>query len=827
MSLHTTYKAEFSAEERAQIDKEFNRLADTTYLDHAGTTLYAESQVAAAAKELQRNVICNPHTCRATGDYVDQVRYKILEFFNTDADDYHVIFTANATAALRIVAESFQFAEEAVKNAEVGNFYYCQENHTSVLGMRALVRERCRGVYVLTQAEIAQNITTSNGASKAPGNANSLVVFSAQCNFSGYKMPLGVIEQVQQRGLCEQGKCVWSNDLIVEQPQLANHYVLLDAASYVATNFLDLQRHRPDFVCVSFYKIFGYPTGVGALLVSRRGAAVLRKGFYGGGTINYAYPHTMEHQPRSTFHERFEDGTLPFLSIVELLQGFRTLQRLVPPTREPSVRTMERISRHVHALAQYCEQQLKQMRHANGTPLITFYNHTGYENRATQGGIVTFNVRTDSGGFVGFGEIACMAALHRILLRTGCFCNVGACQAHLQLDEDTMDAIYKRAGRICGDYYDLLNGRPTGAVRLSFGYMTRQQDVERVLEMLRSCYLAKKPQQRMSFIEAQVDQLPAVLQQRARILRPRVLQLAVYPVKSCAAFKIGRVEAKGDSAMHMNGQIKAEETTPTRWPLTTKGLQYDRQWMIVDVNGMAVTQKKCVELCRIQPRIVADHLELHFGESDRTVSVPLSLQEQAKSSARCLSKVCRQPIEGYDCGDEVGSWLSEMLGVEGLRLLRQSRQRVAPKGSSSAEGSSSPSSKSSPTQLSLVNQAQFLLINCASVRSLQLDEPLEDTVDRFRANIVIDTETPFDELSYTQLRIGPVDFNVDGVCQRCDIICINQSTGERTPGTLTTISRMQSGMMKFGIYISQSERDADLKEQEMYLSIGDALMVSY
>ncbi|EDW06968.1 molybdenum cofactor sulfurase [Drosophila mojavensis] len=776
------YTAEFTAEEQALIDKEFARLGESTYLDHAGTTLYAESQVLSAAQQLQRDVICNPHTCRATGDYVDQVRYRILEFFNTNADDYHVVFTANATAALRLVADHFDFAGD-------GNFHYCQENHTSVLGMRQLVK--AKGIYMLTKDDIELNVldqpSTPAPAAAATAQANSLVTFSAQCNFSGYKMPLTVIEQIQKRGLQQLGKCIWSAE---SQPAAknvdSNYYVCLDAAAFAASSPLDLQRFRPDFVCVSFYKIFGYPTGVGGLLVSRRGAEVLRKRFYGGGTINYAYPHTMEHQLRNVFHERFEDGTLPFLSIVELLQGFRTLERLVPG------RSIERISRHVHGLARYCEHQLKQLKHPNGAPLITLYNHAGYEDRAKQGGTVAFNVRTNTGDYVGFGEVACMAALHRILLRTGCFCNVGACQHFLQLNDETMDAIYKRAGRICGDYFDLLDGQPTGAVRVSFGYMTRIQDVDRFLQMLRNSYLViAKPQQRFSFIEQQAELLPKALQQRAQRLRPRLLQLAIYPVKSCAAFKI--------------------DSSTGSWPLTKQGLQYDREWMIVDMNGMALTQKRCTDLCLIQPRIVGDQLELHYAET--SCSMPLSLSVQAANSARCHSKVCRQAIEGYDCGDEVATWLSQSLGLEGVRLLRQSAQRSAP--------------GTQQQQLSLVNQAQFLLVNRASVRSLQFEESLDETVDRFRANIIIDTGTPFEELTYTQLRIGDILFQVDGPCQRCDMICINQRTGERSPETLTTIARMQSGKMRFGIYISRlpSETD-DRLEQQQQLTCGDVIVVS-
>ncbi|EDV95146.1 molybdenum cofactor sulfurase [Drosophila grimshawi] len=765
------YTAEFTPDEQALIDAEFARLSDSTYLDHAGTTLYAHNQVSDAAQQLQRDVICNPHTCRVTGDYVDQVRYKILEFFNTNADEYHVVFTANASAALRLVADHFDFGTN-------GNFHYCQENHTSVLGMRQLVS--ANRIYMLTKDQILLNNGTPAGATAAAATAhsdNSLVVFSAQCNFSGYKMPLTVIEKIQQDGLREPGKCI--DCKLQSDPGQSNYYVCLDAASYAASSPLDLRRHRPDYVCLSFYKIFGYPTGVGALLVSKRGAELLKKRFYGGGTVNFAYPHTMEHQLRSTFHERFEDGTLPFLSIVELLQGFQTLQRLVPG------RSMERISRHVHSLARYCEQQLLQMQYPNGAPLVTLYNHAGYEDRMQQGGIVAFNVRTAAGDYVGFGEIASVAALHRILLRTGCFCNVGACQHFMNLNGDAMDAIYKLAGRICGDYYDLLDGRPTGAVRVSFGYMTRLQDVDRLLQMLRDSYLSVKWHQRLDFIEQRVQQLPKLLQQRAQQLRPQLLQLAIYPVKSCAALKMPA------SA------------------LTDQGLQYDREWMIVDLNGMALTQKRCTDLCLIQPRIVADQLQLHFnGDGSTTfVSVPLSLTDQATNSARCQSKVCRQSVEGYDCGDEVANWLCQQLGLDGLRLLRQSAQRRAP---------------GDRQQLSLVNQAQFLLVNRASVRSLGFEEPLDETVDRFRSNIVIDTGVPFEELEFGQLRIGEVLFQVEGPCQRCDMICINQRTGQRSPDTLTTIARIQSGKMRFGIYISRLPNENRMQPQ---LACGDPITV--
>jgi selenocysteine lyase/cysteine desulfurase len=65
--------------------------------------------------------------------------------------------------------------------------------------------------------------------------------------------------------------------------------VLLDAAAYVPTNRLDLDRWQPDFVALSFYKMFGWPSGVGCLLARREALAKLERPWFSGGTIVAAF----------------------------------------------------------------------------------------------------------------------------------------------------------------------------------------------------------------------------------------------------------------------------------------------------------------------------------------------------------------------------------------------------------------------------------------------------------------------------------------------------------------------------------------------------------
>lgn len=125
-------------------------------------------------------------------------------------------------------------------------------------------------------------------------DSNSLFIYPAQCNFSGTKYPLDWIERVQSGHLNG-----------IKGPRSKRWFVLLDAANFAGTNYLNLTTYKPDFVTFSFYKIFGYPTGVGALLVKNESGGVLGKKYYGGGTVLMALAKENEAVMKSSLSERF------------------------------------------------------------------------------------------------------------------------------------------------------------------------------------------------------------------------------------------------------------------------------------------------------------------------------------------------------------------------------------------------------------------------------------------------------------------------------------------------------------------------------------------
>lgn len=99
-----------------------------------------------------------------------------------------------------------------------------------------------------------------------------LFCYPAQSNFSGWKYPLNYVKGIQGRYLYP----------ACDHP--GRWFVLLDAASYISSSLLDLQKCPADFVPISFYKLFGFPTGLGALLVRNNTASMLKKAYFGGGT---------------------------------------------------------------------------------------------------------------------------------------------------------------------------------------------------------------------------------------------------------------------------------------------------------------------------------------------------------------------------------------------------------------------------------------------------------------------------------------------------------------------------------------------------------------
>jgi selenocysteine lyase/cysteine desulfurase len=391
---------------------------------------------------LRGSVFGNPHssnpTSMASTHHVEATRAAILAFFNAAPDEYEVIFSTNASGALKLVGESYPF--------EAGDRYLLTfDNHNSVNGIREYASAAGASVtytpVLPPDMRMDAEALTAHLAEARPGGHN-LFAYPAQSNFSGVQHALDWIPRAQALG--------WD--------------VLLDAAAFVPSNTLDLRQWHPDFVPISFYKMFGYPTGVGCLLARKAALAKLRRPWFAGGTITVASVQGDKYY-FADGPEAFEDGTLNYLSLPAVEIGLRHIQQI----------GIETIHTRVMALTGWLLRELTALAHPTGVPLVSVY---GPVNAELRGGTVTLNFYDREGHFIDHRLVERRANAAHISLRTGCFCNPGDGELALGISADELTSCFIRHDRLTLDEFRrCIDDKSTGAVRISVGLATTFADV--------------------------------------------------------------------------------------------------------------------------------------------------------------------------------------------------------------------------------------------------------------------------------------------------------------------------------------------------------------
>jgi selenocysteine lyase/cysteine desulfurase len=370
---------------------------------------------------------------------VERTRRHVLRFFNAAADEYAVIFTANASQALKLVGESYPF--------EPGDqFLLTFDNHNSVNGIREFDRARGATTTYIPVAPPDMRVPESSldrHMRLAREGHNNLFAYPAQSNFSGVQHPLEWIERAQALG--------WD--------------VLLDAAAFVPTNRLDLGRWHPDYVALSFYKMFGYPTGIGALVARWPALEKLHRPWFAGGTISVASVQADRYYPAAGA-AAFEDGTLDYLNIPAVDFGLEFLESV----------GLDLVNLRVKCLTGWMIESLLELEHSTGQPLVQLY---GPRSTSGRGGTVTLNFYDSKGQAIDHQLIELAANHEMISLRTGCFCNPGAGEMALGLSKQELVTCFSGSERSMtyDDFRMCIDSGSTGAVRVSVGVVSNFADV--------------------------------------------------------------------------------------------------------------------------------------------------------------------------------------------------------------------------------------------------------------------------------------------------------------------------------------------------------------
>lgn len=445
--FETTHQLdELRAREYARLDEQHH-----IYLDYTGGGLYADSQIRAHMELLGQNVFGNPHSTNPTSlamtHLIEQTRGYVLDYFNASPDEYVVVFTQNASGALKLVGESYPFDSAS-------HYLLLFDNHNSVNGIREFARAKhAQVVYapvIPPDMRIDDTKLTTFLDLAKPGTTN-LFAYPAQSNFTGTQHSLEWIERAQAKG--------WD--------------VLLDAAAFAPTNRLDLGRWHPDFVPLSFYKMMGYPTGVGALLARKIALRKLHRPWFAGGTITVA----SVQGDRYYFQEgaeAFEDGTPNYLTLPAVEIGLRHIADI----------GIDKIHTRVLCLTDWMLHRLTTLRHSNGAPIVRVY---GPVNTQDRGGTIAMNFYDVNGHFIDHRLVEQKANRSNISLRTGCFCNPGGGELALGISAEELSICFRHSTErmTLDEFRRCIDDKSTGAVRISVGLVSTFADAFRFVEFAR------------------------------------------------------------------------------------------------------------------------------------------------------------------------------------------------------------------------------------------------------------------------------------------------------------------------------------------------------
>ena len=422
------------------------------YLDYTGAGLYAESQLESHQRLLKNSVFGNPHSYNPTSilstTLVEESRSQILAYFNASPDEYVCIFTMNASGALKLIGEAYPFGEGC-------RYLLTFDNHNSVNGIREYANSKGAEVtyipVVLPDMRVDEDQLLCELDNTSKGCFN-LFAYPAQSNFSGVHHPLEWIELAQKRG--------WD--------------VLLDAAAFVPTNPLDLGKWHPDFVTISFYKMFGYPTGIGALIARRDAVREFNRSWFAGGTTSVASVRGKKYYPAEA-PAAFEDGTVNYLNIPAVPIGLDHLKKIGYTI----------IHDRVACLTGWLLDQLAAMKHTNGMEMVKIYGPLTTDSR---GGTVAVNFFDSHGQLIKKAPLEAEAIRRNISIRMGFFCNPGAGEIALDISTDELSSCFSRPAyeqRITDlDFQQCIDPKASGAIRISLGLVSNFADITALLDLV-------------------------------------------------------------------------------------------------------------------------------------------------------------------------------------------------------------------------------------------------------------------------------------------------------------------------------------------------------
>jgi len=221
-----------------------------------------------------------------------------------------------------------------------------------------------------------------------------------------------------------------------------------------------------------------------------------------------------------------------------------------------------------------------------------------------------------------------------------------------------------------------------------------------------------------------------------------------------------------------------------------KGFEYDRYWMVVDENGIAITQREIPKMALFEVSIRAKDIQVTY--QNEAIHIPKIKEEKGE----VLSvKMFDNDLIGEKESDKINDWFSNKLGQKAF-LVRPVSERPR------------YMKRHPEAKVAFPDSSQYLILGEAAMTNLndQLEEELD--INRFRPNIVFSGGNPHDEDHWETIQIGEAIFEKNKLCARCQVTTINQETGMISKEPLKTMAsyRKKGNKVLFGTYFKLTKK---------------------
>lgn len=279
------------------------------YFNYLEQNVFTDYFLSNFENDLCNNLYGNTHSespsAELSQETIEEVRKRILNVLGTDiSSEYIVIFTGSGKQSFKLIMESFAFNKSH-------SFYYSSSSSSNILDDRFFPNFKGSKL-------IEYDINDVNNMKL--NNSDNVITLPLIDEFTCDIVSRNVI-----------------NELLNARYTKNNSYLIADSSSFILHSAIDLEKMQFDALILDFKKIFGYPS-IACLVIKSEFLKSFEKPYFGGGTVVYALPQSNLEKLRLRPIERFEDGSLPFLSINALKYCLDFLESLTKTEVQSMIR---------------------------------------------------------------------------------------------------------------------------------------------------------------------------------------------------------------------------------------------------------------------------------------------------------------------------------------------------------------------------------------------------------------------------------------------------------------------------------------------------------